>query len=72
MSVNDRPTDEDLTSVSLIARLRQPGDDDAWLRFSHIYGPLIARWCERSGLQHADVSDVRQEVMASADVELPN
>ena len=66
MSVNNWPIDDNLTSVSLIARLRQPDDDDAWLRFSYVYGPLISRWCERSGLQHADVADVMQEVMASA------
>ena len=52
------------TSVTLLQRLREgPADASAWDDFVHRYGPTIARWCGRWGLQEADVQDVVQSVV---------
>ena len=38
------------TSGSLLARLRQPSDEAAWVRFVKLYTPLLYHWAQRSGL----------------------
>lgn len=50
------------THVSLLIGVRAPGDDNAWRRFVDLYGPPIYRFCRTRGLQHADASDVMQDV----------
>jgi len=52
------------TSVSLLERLRQPGDQDAWGRFVKLYSPLIYYWARRQGLDTQDAADLAQEVFA--------
>jgi RNA polymerase sigma-70 factor (ECF subfamily) len=52
------------TSGSLLLRLRDAGDADAWRTFVETYAPLIHRSCRRRGLQDADAADVTQEVLA--------
>jgi RNA polymerase sigma-70 factor (ECF subfamily) len=49
------------TSSTLLVRVKA-GDQEAWRRFVYLYGPLVYRWCKRSGLQDADADDVRQDV----------
>ncbi len=49
------------TSPSLLDGLRAQ-DPDSWRRLVSLYGPLVAAWCRRLGLQAADVDDVIQEV----------
>lgn len=51
------------TSASLLLRIRDPNDRDAWASFVDVYAPLIRRYCQRKGLQSADAADVAQEVM---------
>ncbi len=34
-----------------------------WQRLSEVYGPLVAKWVERSGAAKADIDDVVQEVL---------
>jgi RNA polymerase sigma-70 factor (ECF subfamily) len=51
------------TRSSLLLRIRDPGDGEAWDEFAGIYTPLIHRYCQRRGLQDADAADVAQEVM---------
>ena len=51
------------TRLSLIARLHQSNDGDAWSEFVRIYEPLILAIAQRRGLQHADASEVTQEVL---------
>ena len=51
------------TRPSLLLRLRDPGDDDAWRTFVETYSPLVCAYCRRRGLQDSDVADVTQEVM---------
>jgi RNA polymerase sigma-70 factor (ECF subfamily) len=51
------------TRPSLLVRVRDAGDDDAWRTFVDIYAPLVYRFCRRRGLQDADAADLAQEVM---------
>jgi RNA polymerase sigma-70 factor (ECF subfamily) len=51
------------TSVSLLVRLRDLRDQEAWRQFGDVYGPLIYGFCRKSGLQEADAGDVAQEVL---------
>jgi len=53
------------TRLSLIKRLRDPADGEAWTTFDARYRDLILRHCRRRGLQTADAEDVRQMVMLS-------
>src|SRR5262249_28948935 len=41
----------DRTSATLLDRLRQPGDNEAWARFVHLYTPLLFHWASRAGLR---------------------
>ena len=51
------------TRISLVCRLRDHDDAEAWSRFVDIYGPLIYRYGRRRGLQDADASDLAQDVL---------
>jgi RNA polymerase sigma-70 factor (ECF subfamily) len=53
------------TPVSLLERLRQPSDQDAWARFVALYAPLIHGWGRRAGLQPEDAADLAQDVLLS-------
>ena len=59
------------TSKSLLIRLREPTDREAWARFVHIYGPLIFRWARYTGLQADDAADLVQDVMTLLLEKLP-
>jgi RNA polymerase sigma-70 factor (ECF subfamily) len=52
------------TPVSLLERLRAPGQSGDWDRFVFLYTPLLCCWARRLGLQGADVEDVVQDVLA--------
>ena len=54
------PSQFDITSLSLLQRARTH-DQDAWQQIVHLYGPLVQRWCKRSGLRDEDVADIFQE-----------
>jgi RNA polymerase sigma-70 factor (ECF subfamily) len=51
------------TRASLIARLSQRDDREAWEEFVEIYLPLLYRLARRRGLQHADAEELGQEVL---------
>jgi RNA polymerase sigma-70 factor (ECF subfamily) len=51
------------TRASLIARLSQPDDRQAWDQFVEIYLPLLYRLARQKGLQHADAEELGQEVL---------
>jgi RNA polymerase sigma-70 factor (ECF subfamily) len=53
----------DRTPVSLLERLRQPGEQQAWNRFVALYTPLIHFWACRLGLRE-DAADLVQDVFA--------
>ena len=62
MSETRRMSESPSTHASLLIRLRDPGDEEAWTEFHEIYGPLIRRIARRRGLQEADAEDLAQEV----------
>ena len=51
------------TRPSLMLRLRDPLDQQAWVQFVSIYEPLILRLMRQRGLQDADARDVTQQVI---------
>ncbi|MFT5523925.1 MAG: RNA polymerase sigma factor (sigma-70 family) [Pirellulaceae bacterium] len=51
------------TRVSLLARIRNSRDGDAWAKFADIYGPLLFQYARRRGLQEADAADTVQDVL---------
>ncbi len=53
---------EPTTRRSLVLRLRDAGDHQAWSEFVEIYEPLVYRIARGRGLQDADAHDVCQEV----------
>ncbi len=56
-------TDSPTTRVSLLVRIRDRADADAWSQFVDLYAPLIFALARRRGLQEADASDLTQDVL---------
>src|SRR6266852_4973331 len=50
------------TRPSLLIRIRDAGDRQAWQQFVDLYAPLIYGLARKRGLQDADAADVTQEV----------
>ena len=50
------------TRYTLLRRIRNTDDREAWTSFVDLYSPLVYRYCLRRGLQDADARDVVQEV----------
>ncbi len=67
-----RVTDSPETNDSLLVRIRDPQDRDAWLEFMSIYRPLIYRIGRRRGLQHADAQNLVQEVLQKVGHQIPH
>lgn len=60
MSTNANPD----TRASLIARVCDLGNGEAWNEFAGIYEPVILRFIQRHGLQPADAEEISQEVLS--------
>lgn len=60
-----------VTSASLLVRLRDLRRDEDWARFVKLYTPLLCFWANRLGLQQQDTADLLQEVFAILVVKLP-
>lgn len=58
-------TESPLTRATLLLRLRDPSDSDAWSEFLRDYGPMIYRFVRSRGLQDADAVDLMQDVLRS-------
>ncbi|OWK47176.1 RNA polymerase sigma factor [Fimbriiglobus ruber] len=54
-----------LTRVTLLTRLKDGGDADAWREFVRLYGPVVYGFARKRGLQDADAADLMQEVLRS-------
>src|SRR5258708_22827067 len=61
----------DSTSASLLERLRQPGQPEAWARFVDLYTPLLVCWARRLGLSTEDARDFVQDVFTALVEKLP-
>jgi RNA polymerase sigma-70 factor, ECF subfamily len=60
------------TSVSLLQRLRQPGEQqECWQRFVQLYTPFLFHWARKLGLSAEDAADLVQEVLVLLVQKLP-
>jgi len=59
------------THASLLQRLSEGEDDEAWSEFAERYGPLIRDYARRRGLQASDCDDLLQDVLLSLTKALP-
>lgn len=59
------------TSASLLERLRNPNEQEAWNRFADLYTPLLYYWLRRLGLAETDAADLVQEVFVVLVAKLP-
>jgi RNA polymerase sigma-70 factor (ECF subfamily) len=50
------------TRASLLLRLRDPQDHEAWIEFTTLYEPVIYRLLRRNGMQDADAREIMQEL----------
>jgi RNA polymerase sigma-70 factor (ECF subfamily) len=55
--------DSPLTRASLLLRIRDARDGDAWSQFVTLYAPLIYGHARKHGLQDADAADLTQDVL---------
>lgn len=60
------------TSVSLIQRLRDPNDADAWQRFVSLYVPALHAWTKKYHIESALAEDLIQEVLILLLEKLPH
>ncbi len=51
------------TSGTMLRRLRDFSDREAWVEFVEQYTPRIYGWCRRWQLQESDAADITQEVL---------
>lgn len=54
-----------LTRASLLVRIRDGRDHDAWQQFVAVYAPVVYGFARKRGLQDADAADVMQDVLRS-------
>ena len=62
----------DTTPVSLLERVRQRSDQEAWGRFVSLYTPLIFHWSRKCGLGAEDAADLTQDVFTTLFQKLPD
>jgi RNA polymerase sigma-70 factor (ECF subfamily) len=55
--------DSPATRPSLLVRLRDPRDRDAWQEFFQVYSSVIYGYARRQGMQDADAADLMQDVL---------
>lgn len=58
-------TESPSTRATLVLRLRDREDVEAWSDFLRDYGPMLYRFVRSRGLQDADASDLVQDVLRS-------
>jgi RNA polymerase sigma-70 factor (ECF subfamily) len=51
--------------VSLLLRLRDARDQEAWRQFVDLYAPLVYAYARKQGLQDADAADLSQNVLVA-------
>ncbi len=59
----DHVTSEPTTRPSLLIRIRDTADHEAWNQFVEVYAPLIHHFARKKGLQEADAADLTQDVL---------
>lgn len=59
------------TRPSLLIRLRNQRDSDAWSNFAEVYGPMVYAFARRQGHQDADAADLVQDVLREVSRSIP-
>ena len=59
------------TRSSLLFRLRDSQDHEAWVEFVEIYEPAVYRQLRRCGLQDADARELMQELFLAVNRQVP-
>jgi RNA polymerase sigma factor (sigma-70 family) len=59
------------TRRTLLQRVRDPADGDAWTEFFGLYAPLLESYARAHGLAHADVEEVRDQCLEVLARKLP-
>ncbi len=62
---------DDVTRPSLILRVRDSGDKNAWQEFCTLYQPLIRRYIARFAVAAADADDLVQEMFLKLRDQMP-
>lgn len=52
---------DDQTRASLLLRVRDSSDEQAWTEFYELYAPLLYRYARAQGLNHADAEEIRSQ-----------
>ncbi|MBX3405113.1 MAG: sigma-70 family RNA polymerase sigma factor [Phycisphaeraceae bacterium] len=52
------------TRATLLSRVRDGADSQAWVQFDALYRDMLVRFCRSRGLQHADAEDAVQLVFS--------
>ena len=53
------------TSVTLLNRVRDPSDAEAWQEFFQLYFPLVVKYVRWHGLNRLDAEEIAQQCMAA-------
>jgi RNA polymerase sigma-70 factor (ECF subfamily) len=56
------------TQPTLLVRIRDASDQEAWGRFVDLYAPLVYSFLRKRGLQDADAADLTQDVLRQVSV----
>lgn len=59
------------TRASLLIRLRDPQDHEAWVEFVEIYEPATYRQLRKCGLQDADARELMQDLFIAVNRQIP-
>jgi RNA polymerase sigma factor (sigma-70 family) len=62
--------DAPITRPSLLIRIRDPKDAEAWSQFVDLYGPVVYQFSRKRGLQDADAADLTQTVLQALSREI--
>ncbi len=65
-------SDAPATRPSLLVRIRDRADHQAWTQFTERYVPLVYGFARKHGLQDADAADLTQEVLRSVSSTIPH
>lgn len=60
------------TRVSLLVRIRNPHDSQAWTEFHNVYAPIIYGYAKARGLQHNDAQEVQSACYESIIKQIPS
>ena len=60
------------TQLTLLQRVKDPGDSQSWQEFVDLYQPLLLRFVISRGVPESDASDIVQEIFAALLRSLPS